>query len=82
MSENNKVKKEENKPLTIREFFDSILDDEDVSLFRMVYDGQSYAGTKKRSTRVSIIIPKEIAEDNLKFMREWNFYIVGIKHEK
>lgn len=66
---------------TIREFFEKELDSEDAFLFRMCYDGQSYAGTKKRSTRVSIIIPKEIAEDNLKFMREWNFYIIGFKRD-
>ena len=68
--------------LTIRKVFSKYLDDSNLSIFRMVYDGQCYAGTKKRATRVSVIIPKEIAKDNLKFMNEWNFYIIGFEHEK
>ena len=69
---------------TVREFFKSILDDKETYIFRMVYDGQSWAGNPKRktNTRVSIIIPKDIAENNLKFMRDWNFYIIGVKAEK
>lgn len=68
--------------LTIREYFKPILDNKDVTLFRMVYHGQSYAGTDKKPTRVSIIIPKEIAENNLQFMNEWEFIIVAKKIAK
>lgn len=83
MSENSE---EKYKP-TIREYFKDFLDDKSLFLFRMVYDGQSYAGNDKkgkakRNTRVSIIIPREIAENNLKFMHDWNFIIIGIKREK
>lgn len=62
---------------TIREYFKPILDNKEVILFKLVYHGQSYAGNDKKPTRVSIIIPKEIAENNLQFMDDWNFIIVA-----
>ena len=68
-----------NKKLTVREYFEPILDDKKVILFRMVYHGQSYAGNNKKPTRVSIIIPKEIANNNLQFMNDWNFIVVAKK---
>lgn len=76
----------ENQP-TIREYFKNLLDDKDIYLFKLCYDGQCYAGNDKkgkahRNTRVSILIPKKIAENNLKFMNDWNFIIVGVKHGK
>ena len=74
------MSEKENKP-TIREYFKSILDDKDVILFRMVYNGNSYAGNDKKPTRVSIIIPKEIADNNLQFMDKWNFIIVAKRLE-
>lgn len=74
------MSEKEYKP-TIREYFKPILDNKDVLLFRMVYHGQSYAGNDKKPTRVSIIIPKEIANNNLKFMNDWNFTIVAKKLE-
>lgn len=84
MSKQTKMIKEEKYKPTIREYFQDLLDDKDVFLFNLIYDGQSYAGNNKkgkarRNTRVSIIIPKEIAQNNLKFIYDWNFIIVGIK---
>lgn len=69
--------------ITIRDFFGDMLDDKNVFLFKLVYHGTSTAGNdkKKTPTRVSIIIPKEIAENNLQFMNKWNFIIVGVKHD-
>lgn len=68
----------------ILKYIKSIPDKNLTSFFKMVYDGQSYAGNNKtgkakRNTRVSIIIPKDIANNNLKFMYNWSFLIIGIK---
>lgn len=68
----------------ILRFVNSIPNYRITSFFRGVYDGQCYAGNPKRktNTRVSIIIPEDIAKDNLKFMRDWAFLIIGIYYGK
>ena len=68
----------------ILKYLSSIPNDRLTTFFKLGYDGQSYAGNNKtgkakRNTRVSIMIPKDIANNNLKFMSDWDFFIVGVK---
>jgi len=68
----------------ILQYINSIPDNLKLAFFNLSYDGQCYAGNPKRktNTRVSIIIPKDIANDNLKYMSNWNFVIIGIKRDE
>ena len=68
----------------ILKYLNSFPNDRLTTFFKLGYDGQSYAGNvkkgkAKRNTRVSIMIPKDIANNNLKFMSDWEFFIVGVR---
>lgn len=71
----------------IQKYLDSIYRSNSLTtFFRMGYDGQCYAGNNKkgkaqRNTRVSIMIPKDIAKNNLKFMSDWVFFIIGVRRD-
>ena len=71
----------------IQKYLDSIYRSNSLTtFFRMRYDGQCYAGNDKtgkaqRNTRVSIMIPKDIAKNNLQFMSHWDFFIIGVRRE-
>lgn len=72
---------EEDRFMTIREFFKSVLDDRDIQVFRMAFDGQCYASTAKRNARVSIGLPRTIVDGNLKALDDFLFFGVAIPRE-
>ena len=76
-----------NSKRKIAKYLKSIPDNRITAFFKLGYDGQSYAGNDKtgkahRNTRVSIMIPKDIAKNNLKFMYDWDFLIIGVRRNK
>jgi len=67
---------------TIGDFFDGFLEDKDCRVFNFSFDGQLTAGNKKRTTRVSIQIPREICDQNLKELDNWCLFGVAIPRKK
>jgi hypothetical protein len=62
----------------IIKYIKTIPDSYITSCFNLVYHGTNTAGNNKRPTTISIIIPKQIAKNNLKFTSNWNFLLIGI----
>jgi len=68
--------------ITIGDFFKDFLEDNDCRVFFFSFDGQLTAGNQKRTTRVSIQLPREICDKNLKELDNWCLYAVAIPREK
>lgn len=67
---------------TIGDFFKDFLEDKNCRVFNFSFDGQLTAGNQKRCTRVSIQIPREICDKNLKELDDWCLYGIAIPRKK
>ena len=83
MSKQKKIVEEEKKDyITIGTFFDNFLKNKNCRVFPFRFDGSSTAANKKRKhTRISIGIPNEICNTNLKELDNWCLYAVAIPRD-
>ncbi len=83
MSKQTKLIEEKEKDyITIGAFFKPFLENKDCRVFPFRFDGSSTAANKKRKhTRISIGIPNEICNTNLKELDNWCLYTVAIPRE-
>lgn len=76
------VEEEEKEYITIGMFFEEFLENKESRVFPFLFDGSSTAANKKRKhTRISIGIPNEICNTNLKELDKWCLYAVAIPRE-
>ncbi len=82
MSKQTKLVEEKEKEFfSIGGFFEPFLDNKECRVFNFAFDGSSYGANKKRRARVSIAIPKEMCDTNLKDLDNWCLFGVGIPRE-
>lgn len=76
-----KLVEEEKKYYTIKEFFKPFLDNKNCRVFPFQFNGSSTAGNKKRVARVSISVPREMCDTNLKDLDNWCLFAIAIPRE-
>jgi len=83
MSKQTKIVDDQNKEyVTIGEHFKPFLENKDCRVFPFRFDGSLTAANKKRKhTRISIGIPNEICNTNLKDLDNWCLYAIAIPRE-
>lgn len=59
-------------------FFDS----EHANVFPLVQNGTSYGSTKKKQARISIAMPREVCDSNLKDLRKWKMFVLAYSKEE
>ena len=69
---------DEEKPITIGKFFESVIDDEDCRVIKFA-PVELWGANKKQGARVKIVLPREICGENLKDLNKWNLFVVAIK---
>jgi len=79
--ERNEEGKEERRNLTIKEVLDAISDfdlinNNECPVFKFIYDGNQTAGNGKRAARISIAMPKDIVNLDLRTLN--NYFIIGM----
>jgi hypothetical protein len=57
-------------------------DGEDVAVVPFVQNGMAYAATKTKPCRVSIAIPRDMVDENLRDLHDWHFQIIAVKKDK
>ncbi|MFX0141414.1 MAG: hypothetical protein ACFFDN_47690 [Candidatus Hodarchaeota archaeon] len=71
---------EDNNYVTIRRFFEPFLDNNECRVLRLALYGQQWASNPKtkKPARLTIALPPEIVDTNLKALDDWAINLIAI----
>jgi hypothetical protein len=76
------IEEKEHEIPTIRKFFNEILDDKRIIIFKNRINGQMTAAKPKKPTSMPIVIPKQISDKGLaSTLEDWCYYHIAIPKE-
>ena len=81
MSKQIKVTEEKKDYITIGQQFEDFLDNKNCRVFPFHFDGSLAANKKRKHARISIGVPNEICNTNLKDLDNWCLYAIAIPRE-